>query len=30
VINCGRDGTQIIWHLHMHVMGGKLLDSKMG
>ena len=30
VINCGKDGTQIIWHLHMHVMGGKLLDSKMG
>ena len=30
VINCGKDGTQIIWHLHMHVMGGKLLDGKMG
>ena len=30
VINCGKDGTQIIWHLHLHVMGGKMLDSKMG
>lgn len=30
VINCGPDGTQIIWHLHLHVLGGQLLDSKMG
>ncbi len=30
VVNCGRDGTQIIWHLHLHVMGGRLLESKMG
>jgi histidine triad (HIT) family protein len=29
-VNCGRDGTQIIQHLHLHVLGGKLLDSKMG
>lgn len=29
-INCGKDGTQIIWHLHLHVMGGRQLESKMG
>lgn len=30
VINCGPDGTQIVQHLHMHVLGGQPLDSKMG
>ncbi|HHO75596.1 MAG TPA: histidine triad nucleotide-binding protein [Deltaproteobacteria bacterium] len=30
VINCGKDGTQIIWHLHLHVMGGRMLSSDMG
>jgi len=30
VINCGPDGTQIVQHLHLHVLGGQLLDSKMG
>ncbi len=30
VVNCGRDGTQIIWHLHLHVLGGRQLESKMG
>ncbi|MBN1635785.1 MAG: histidine triad nucleotide-binding protein [Deltaproteobacteria bacterium] len=30
VVNCGPDGTQIVWHLHMHVLGGELLDAKMG
>lgn len=29
-INCGPDGTQIVMHLHLHVLGGQLLDSKMG
>jgi len=29
-VNCGKDGTQIIQHLHLHVLGGKLLDSRMG
>jgi histidine triad (HIT) family protein len=22
VINSGRDGGQVVWHLHMHVLGG--------
>ncbi|MDT8272795.1 MAG: histidine triad nucleotide-binding protein [Desulfomonilia bacterium] len=30
VVNCGKDGTQIIWHLHMHVLGGRMLESKLG
>lgn len=29
-INCGKDGTQIVMHLHLHVLGGKRLDDKMG
>jgi len=30
VINCGKDGTQIVPHLHLHLMGGKQLDGRMG
>lgn len=30
VVNCGRDGTQIVQHLHLHVLGGRMLDGKMG
>jgi histidine triad (HIT) family protein len=29
-VNCGKDGTQIIQHVHLHVLGGKQLESKMG
>ncbi|HOJ15267.1 MAG TPA: histidine triad nucleotide-binding protein [Deltaproteobacteria bacterium] len=29
-VNCGRDGTQIVMHLHLHVLGGRLLDGKLG
>jgi histidine triad (HIT) family protein len=29
-INCGKDGTQLIMHVHMHVLGGRMLDSEMG
>ncbi|HPI92640.1 MAG TPA: histidine triad nucleotide-binding protein [Deltaproteobacteria bacterium] len=29
-VNCGPDGTQIVMHLHLHVLGGRQLDSKMG
>lgn len=29
-VNCGPDGTQIVMHLHLHVLGGRLLESKMG
>jgi histidine triad (HIT) family protein len=29
-INCGPDGTQVVPHFHVHVLGGRLLDSKLG
>jgi histidine triad (HIT) family protein len=30
VINCGREGGQIVPHLHMHLIGGGRLLGKMG
>ncbi len=30
VVNCGEQGGQIVMHLHVHVLGGKRLDDKMG
>jgi histidine triad (HIT) family protein len=30
VINCGEHGTQIVRHLHLHVLGGRQLTSEMG
>jgi histidine triad (HIT) family protein len=30
VINCNKEGGQIIFHLHMHVLGGKKLEEKLG
>jgi histidine triad (HIT) family protein len=30
VINCNKDGGQIVFHLHMHVLGGKKLEEKLG
>jgi histidine triad (HIT) family protein len=29
-INCGPDGTQEIAHLHLHVLGGRLLSGQLG
>ena len=29
-INSGPDGTQIVPHLHVHILGGQLLASKLG
>jgi histidine triad (HIT) family protein len=29
-INNGPDGTQIVPHLHMHVIGGRMLTSELG
>jgi histidine triad (HIT) family protein len=30
VINCGREGGQGVDHLHMHLLGGRQLGSKLG
>ena len=30
VLNCNREGGQIIFHLHMHVLGGRQLEDAMG
>lgn len=29
VINCNEEGGQIIFHLHMHVLGGKKLKDEL-
>lgn len=28
LINCNRDGGQVVYHLHLHLMGGKPLTFK--
>jgi histidine triad (HIT) family protein len=30
VINCNAEGGQIVFHLHMHVLGGKKLKDDLG
>jgi histidine triad (HIT) family protein len=29
-VNCGPDGTQVVPHIHLHVLGGRLLTSELG
>jgi len=29
-INCGHDGTQAVPHLHLHILGGRLLSAELG
>jgi histidine triad (HIT) family protein len=29
-INCNVEGGQVVFHLHMHVLGGRKLDDKLG
>jgi histidine triad (HIT) family protein len=29
-INCGPDGTQVVPHIHLHILGGRLLTSELG
>jgi histidine triad (HIT) family protein len=30
VINCGRQGGQLVHHLHMHLLGGRQLSGVLG
>jgi len=30
VINCNEEGGQLIFHLHVHVLGGRKLHDEMG
>ncbi len=30
VINCNEDGGQIIFHVHVHILGGRKLSDGMG
>ena len=30
VINCNDEGGQVIYHLHVHVLGGRKLDDELG
>lgn len=30
VLNCGPDGGQTVPHLHLHLLGGRALDARMG
>ncbi len=30
VINCGKDGGQTVFHLHIHIMGGQVLGPLNG
>jgi histidine triad (HIT) family protein len=30
VINCNEEGGQVVFHLHMHLLGGRKLEDKLG
>ena len=30
VVNCGKEGGQLVPHLHLHVLGGRYLAGTMG
>ncbi len=30
VINCGREGGQVVPHLHLHLLGGRKLSGSLG
>lgn len=30
VINCGPEGGQLVPHLHLHLIGGRKLDARLG
>ena len=30
VVNCGRQGGQLVPHLHLHILGGRQLSGQLG
>ena len=30
VVNCGREGGQLVNHLHLHLLGGRQLSGRLG
>jgi histidine triad (HIT) family protein len=30
VINCGLEGGQVVPHLHLHLLGGRQMDARLG
>jgi histidine triad (HIT) family protein len=30
VINCGPEGGQVVSHIHLHLVGGRRLDDRLG
>jgi histidine triad (HIT) family protein len=30
VINCGPEGGQVVPHLHLHLIGGRQMDARLG
>jgi histidine triad (HIT) family protein len=30
VINCNAEGGQVVFHLHMHLLGGRKLQDPLG
>ncbi len=30
VINCQQEGGQVVFHLHMHLLGGRIMGNKLG
>ena len=30
VINCGPEGGQVVAHLHLHLLGGRQMDARLG